>query len=108
MIHFVSPSVRPMAWARPLANPGKLGDLDSAFLSAWPRVSVKPGPAIFRIGEDDGGNRLGLESHGLAEDDFNGGLALVRRFGVPASARPPRRRWQEYADMAVRRCQMRP
>ena len=64
---------------RPAAGgPGKLGHLDRAALALGLGFG-QPGPGDFRIGEDDGGNRLRLERGRLAGQRLDGHFAFVGR-----------------------------
>ena len=78
MIHFVSPSVRPMAIGSAAGLPRILGDRDFA-ARAFGFVHGEAGPGDLRIGEHDGGNGLRLERGRLAGKHFGRHLALVRR-----------------------------
>ncbi len=60
-------------------HPGELRHLDRAPLALGLGLG-QTRPGDFRIGEDDGGNRLRLESDRLAKDDFDRDLALVGSF----------------------------
>ena len=68
-----------MVMARPGCGPGKFGDGDFASLFFGLRFG-EAGPRDFRIGEDDGGNRVWLEGDFVAGDGFDGGAAFVHGF----------------------------
>ena len=75
--HLVSPSVRPRASARPLAAQGNWATSTRPALPLGLALG-QAGPGDFRIGEDHGGNRPGLERAGCAGQGLDGRLALVR------------------------------
>src|SRR5450755_323321 len=61
------------------SGPGELGDGD--FASLFFGLSFgEAGPRDFGIGEDDGGNRVRLESDFVSGDGFDGATALVHCF----------------------------
>src|SRR5271169_469220 len=60
-------------------GPRKLGNGDLASLFFGLRFG-EAGPSNFRIGEDDGGNRVRFEGDFVAGDGFDGGAAFVHGF----------------------------
>ena len=60
-------------------SPGKLGHFDLAIF--FLRLGFgQAAPGDFRIGEDDGGDSVGLEGDFVSGDGFDGGASFVRGF----------------------------
>ena len=78
MIHLVSPSVRPMAWARPLAIQGNWA---TSTVRPWrlASVSVSPAQAISGSVKTTAGIAFGSNATCLPSDHLDGRLAFVGR-----------------------------
>ena len=77
-ISFVSPSVRPIDWARPEAPHGKRTTIDFAILGFGLRFG-QAAPGDFGIGEDDRRNRHVVERGRLAGERIGDDFGFARR-----------------------------